>query len=431
MAKALSHISHEAPRPPAIIHASSDHALDEFLPEAEPPAPPVARPEPPLFKHIDERAPAVDLATYEIQSILPPPAAARPSHPRAARVAQALVGALLVVTAVRAYQIYAPGRATEAQPIPASAPPVVTAGVAEPTIGQPTVAQPEITPSTVTQPPTAQPTPDPVPPSPPAVSALPQKPSLQPPAATTRDRAKTATVANGVVRETRSPGPARGPAQLNPEAAAAFWGSRGGRGSQPSLPPSLPSSGQSQAIEGATLAATSVPPPTPPPAPPPPASSTASAAKAPVPVASPPTFIAPSAPVRITTPPATNEKAAPASVASPREVDTALIESVLTQYRTAFANLDASAVEPFWPSVDSRRLSRSFDQLEVQKFEFDRCTTDLKGATAVTNCSGRARYTPRIGNKTPRVEPRRWTFTMEKVNQNWVIRRVDSTRSGS
>ena len=104
---------------------------------------------------------------------------------------------------------------------------------------------------------------------------------------------------------------------------------------------------------------------------------------------------------------------------------------MLTQYRTAFANLDASAVEPFWPSVNSRTLSRVFDQLEVQKFEFDRCTTDIKGATAITNCSGRARYTPRVGNKTPRVEPRRWTFTMEKVNQSWVIRRVDSARSGS
>jgi hypothetical protein len=421
MAKALSHISHEAPRPPDIIRASSDHALDEFLPEAELTTTPVALPESPLFRHVDERAPAVDLAAYEIQSIAPPPAGTRPSHARAAHVAQALIGALMVVTAVRAYQIYAPAHATEPKAVPASAPPVVTARAAEPAIAQPPVAQPTI----------AEPAPDPVPPSHPAVSAPPRTPSPPPPASTTRDRGKTPTVANGVVRETSSPGPSRGPAQLNPEAAAAFWGSRGGRASQPPLPPSLPSSGQGPALEGAALAATSVLPSSPPTAPPPPPPSSSAAAKAPVPVANPPAFIAPSSPVRITTPPAAGENAAPGSVASPREVDTALIESVLTQYRTAFANLDASAVEPFWPSVNSRSLSRAFDQLEVQKFEFDRCTTDIKGATAVTTCSGRARYTPRIGNKTPRVEPRRWTFTMEKVNQNWVIRRVDSTRSGS
>jgi hypothetical protein len=147
-------------------------------------------------------------------------------------------------------------------------------------------------------------------------------------------------------------------------------------------------------------------------------------------VANPPAFIGPTAPVKITSTPAANEGTAPASVASPREVETALIESVLTQYRTAFANLDASAVETFWPSVNSRALSRAFDQLDVQKFEFDRCSTDIKAATAITTCSGRARYTPRVGNRTPRVEPRRWTFTLEKANGVWLIRRVESAREG-
>jgi len=152
--------------------------------------------------------------------------------------------------------------------------------------------------------------------------------------------------------------------------------------------------------------------------------------KASVPVANPPAFVGPTPPAKIASAPAANESAAPASVASPREVETALIESVLTQYRTAFANLDASAVEAFWPSVNSRALSRAFDELEVQKFEFDRCTTDVKGTIAVTSCSGRARYTPRIGNRTPHVEPRRWTFTLEKANGIWLIRRVESARTG-
>jgi len=119
----------------------------------------------------------------------------------------------------------------------------------------------------------------------------------------------------------------------------------------------------------------------------------------------------------------------PAPLTAPaREVETAAVESVLAKYRTAFANLDASAVAAFWPSVDSRTLSRAFDQLEVQKFEFDRCTTDVRGTTAAAICNGRAQFTPRVGNKTPRVEPRRWAFTLEKIQQTWVIRRVESTR---
>jgi hypothetical protein len=120
----------------------------------------------------------------------------------------------------------------------------------------------------------------------------------------------------------------------------------------------------------------------------------------------------------------------PLAGAAARAADSAAIESVLARYRAAFANLDASAVAALWPSVDARALSRTFDQLEAQTFEFDRCTTDIKNLTAVTSCNGRARYAPRVNNKTPRVEPRRWTFTLEKIDQTWIIRRVESTKTG-
>jgi len=412
MANSPARVSNELPRPSTIIVPASDHALDEFLPEE--PAPPVSVLEPPLLRHVDARAPAVDLATRAIQSIVPPPARLARSHPHAARVGQALVGALLVIGAVRAYQLYLPGHAADAQvKVPSSALGVTASKAEEP------VAETPAPPSSATAPADEAAAPLASPPPPPSA------PARTPTPAPTRDRAKTQTIARGVTHDGRAGAPLRGPAQLNPEAAAAFWNSRGGRASGPAVPPPLPSAGAGPTPQGTELATLPAPPPV------------ASAAKAPVPAASPPAFVATSTPVRIT--PATGAPTtsggandpAPPPVASPRELDTAAIETVLTQYRTAFANLDASAVAGFWPSVDSRALNRAFDQIEVQRFEFDRCTTDLKGTTAVTNCSGRARYTPRIGNKTPRVEPRRWTFTLDKVNGAWLIRRLESARTGS
>jgi hypothetical protein len=416
MAKTPARVSNELPRPRNIVVAASDHALDEFLPEE--PAPPVSVREPTLFRYVDARAPAVDLATYEIPSIVPPPVRLAGSHPHAARVAQTLVGALLVLGAVRAYQLYLPEHAADAQAtVPSSALGVTASKAEEP------VAETPAPPSSATVPADEAAAPLASPPPPPSAPARTPKPA--PTRAPAPDRAKRQTITRGVTHDRRAGAPLRGPAQLNPEAAAAFWNSRGGRASVPAVPPPLPSGGAGPALQGTGLAT--------PPAPPP----VTSAAKPPVPAASPPVFVAPSTPVRITPAPGAPTTSggandpAPPPVASPRELDTAAIETVLTQYRTAFANLDASAVAGFWPSVNSRALNRAFDQIEVQRFEFDRCTTDLKGTTAVTNCSGRAGYTPRIGNKTPRVEPRRWTFTLEKVNGAWLIRRVESARTGS
>ena len=75
-----------------------------------------------------------------------------------------------------------------------------------------------------------------------------------------------------------------------------------------------------------------------------------------------------------------------------------------------------------------RRSRRAFDQLETQEFTFDQCAVDVTGATAVATCRGRAAYTPKVGSRTLRVEARRWTFRLEKMNGVWVDhpRRLDS-----
>jgi hypothetical protein len=106
--------------------------------------------------------------------------------------------------------------------------------------------------------------------------------------------------------------------------------------------------------------------------------------------------------------------------------DTAAIESLLSRYRLAFAERDVSAVEAFWPSVNSRALGNAFDQLRMQKFDFDECHIDVTGARANAVCGGTASFVPRVGSRYPRVEPRRWTFHLARNGQAWIMERIET-----
>ncbi len=121
---------------------------------------------------------------------------------------------------------------------------------------------------------------------------------------------------------------------------------------------------------------------------------------------------------------------APSPESSTRAADINAVESLLGRYRWAFNNRDASAVESVWPSANVKALRRAFGQMESQEFAFDRCVTQFRIALAIATCSGRATYVPRIGTGTPRVESRRWTFTLEKLSRGWVVRQVQSGRAG-
>jgi hypothetical protein len=118
----------------------------------------------------------------------------------------------------------------------------------------------------------------------------------------------------------------------------------------------------------------------------------------------------------------------PASAAPTRVPDSAAIDSVLHSYRAAFRNLDAASIEAFWPTANTKTLKRAFDQLDAQEFTFGQCETDIAGNTAIATCHGVATTVPKVGDRTPRIESRRWTFNLEKLNESWFIRRVASGR---
>ncbi len=109
-----------------------------------------------------------------------------------------------------------------------------------------------------------------------------------------------------------------------------------------------------------------------------------------------------------------------------RAVRVAAVQSVVDRYRRAFNTLDANAVTAFWPGVDVRGLKRAFDQLELQRFEFERCRVDLAGPRAFASCDGSARSVRKVGDRNPRAQPREWTFTLGQSNDAWVILSVSS-----
>lgn len=102
------------------------------------------------------------------------------------------------------------------------------------------------------------------------------------------------------------------------------------------------------------------------------------------------------------------------------------IQNALARYRRAFNSLDVSAAREVWPTVNQRTLSRAFAQLEHQNVSFDRCQIDVASERAEAQCSGTARYVPRVGRREPRVDRREWRFSLVKMRGEWFIGAVEA-----
>jgi hypothetical protein len=101
--------------------------------------------------------------------------------------------------------------------------------------------------------------------------------------------------------------------------------------------------------------------------------------------------------------------------------DEADIRSTLTRFRTAYSQLNARAARDVWPSVDARALERAFQSLKSQDLRFESCDLTVNGSRAKAACKGRAVYVPRIGDQSPRLTDREWTFELRKADERWTI----------
>jgi hypothetical protein len=147
-------------------------------------------------------------------------------------------------------------------------------------------------------------------------------------------------------------------------------------------------------------------------------------AVAPQPVAAIPSASAP--PLEAPRGVAATELPATASARLLRETDVRAIENVLGRYRSAFNRLDTGAAKAVWPTVNERTLARAFDGLESHDLSFERCQIEVFSGLAEAACSGRARYVPKVGNRTPRDEAHRWTFSLRKAAAGWLIDGVEA-----
>jgi hypothetical protein len=128
----------------------------------------------------------------------------------------------------------------------------------------------------------------------------------------------------------------------------------------------------------------------------------------------------PAATPRAIAPPPAPASPPPASPAPVSGTDEQSVRAVLTRYEAAYTRLDAAAAASVYPGVNQRALATAFDGLSAQAISLGRCDVRVSGATARAECSGTARWTPKVGGGAQGA-PRQWRFDLRNANGNWVI----------
>ena len=112
---------------------------------------------------------------------------------------------------------------------------------------------------------------------------------------------------------------------------------------------------------------------------------------------------------------------ASAATIAPRDA----IDRTLRNYQAAFNRLDVDAVRQVWPSVDTKALARSFEQLRREDLTLRSCEVTTTGTTGVATCDGTTEYVPKVGSKSPRMERHRWRISLHRTADQWLVTRVE------
>ena len=96
-------------------------------------------------------------------------------------------------------------------------------------------------------------------------------------------------------------------------------------------------------------------------------------------------------------------------------------------YGLGFAGTDLLRQQRMYPTFE--RWMASHGTLTV----FLLCTFpnpffDIAGAAATAQCRGSATYTPKVGNREPKLESRQWTFQLRKMGEDWKIQSAQTRR---
>jgi hypothetical protein len=110
----------------------------------------------------------------------------------------------------------------------------------------------------------------------------------------------------------------------------------------------------------------------------------------------------------------------PAPEPAPARSDEQNVRAVLGRYESAYSRLDAAAAASVWPGVNQRALANAFDGLAGQTISLGQCDIRVAGTTARAECSGNARWTPKVGGGAQSAQ-RQWRFELRNAGGNWLI----------
>jgi hypothetical protein len=96
------------------------------------------------------------------------------------------------------------------------------------------------------------------------------------------------------------------------------------------------------------------------------------------------------------------------------------VRAALGRYESAYNRLDAVAAAGVWPGVNQRALASAFQGLSAQAISLGGCEIRVSGATAHAECSGNARWTPKVGGGAQSAQ-RQWRFDLRNSGGNWII----------
>jgi len=101
-----------------------------------------------------------------------------------------------------------------------------------------------------------------------------------------------------------------------------------------------------------------------------------------------------------------------------------LVRSTLNRYQTAYSQLDAAAATAVYPSIDRQALEDAFNGLASHHVTLGRCEVRVEGAAATADCTGEARWRPKVGGGV-QTAPRRWRFELRDAGDEWIITRAN------
>ena len=121
--------------------------------------------------------------------------------------------------------------------------------------------------------------------------------------------------------------------------------------------------------------------------------------------------------------PADRKEADPTDPADEQGRQKEVVLAVVREYTRALERLDVHATKAVYPSVDDRRLRRSFEDVEAQRFQLASCGVSFSSSGHDANawCLGNSTFRPKIGSRVLRYTDQVWEFNLARDGGGWQI----------